>query len=74
MIFAVAGLPSPVDNTVIGGVTADSPAERAGLKPGDAILAINGHETKTWEEVADLISTSKGEPVDTGSQAGRQEP
>jgi len=63
LIFAVSGLPKPVDNSVIGGVTVGSPAERAGLKAGDTITAINGRKTATWEEVADLIATSKGEPV-----------
>jgi regulator of sigma E protease len=64
LVFAIAGLPTPVDNTLIGGVNANSPAEKAGLKAGDTILAINGQATKTWEEVADLISGSKGEPVE----------
>ncbi|NTV14087.1 MAG: RIP metalloprotease RseP [Desulfobulbaceae bacterium] len=63
LIFAINGLPKPVDNSVIGAVTAGSPAERAGLKTGDIIVAINGQKTATWEEVAELISTSKGEPV-----------
>lgn len=63
MIFAVAGLPTPVDNTVIGAVNADSPAQLAGLKAGDRIMAINGRETGKWLEVADLISNSDGKPV-----------
>jgi regulator of sigma E protease len=63
LIFAIAGLPTPVDNTVIGAVAADSPARQAGLKEGDRILAINGQETNTWLEVADLIAGSAGEPV-----------
>jgi regulator of sigma E protease len=63
MIFAIAGLPTPVDNTVIGAVSADSPAQRAGLEAGDMILSINGHETVKWQEVSNLISSSAGEPV-----------
>jgi regulator of sigma E protease len=63
LLFAFVGLPTPVDSSVIGGVGADSPAARAGLKPGDTILSIDGRETATWEEVAELISASKGKEV-----------
>jgi regulator of sigma E protease len=64
MIFATVGLPIPVDNTLIGAVTAGSPAEEAGLKAGDRIISINGRETYEWLEVADLIANSKGELVE----------
>jgi regulator of sigma E protease len=63
MIFAIAGLPTPIDNTIIGAVAVDSPAQRAGLETGDMIISINGHVTVKWLEVADLISRSGGEPV-----------
>lgn len=64
MIFAIAGLPTPVDNTVIGAVSADSPAAHAGLEIGDRIISINGRETDKWLEVADSIANSNGEPVE----------
>ncbi|MBU0480678.1 MAG: RIP metalloprotease RseP [Proteobacteria bacterium] len=63
MIFAIAGLPTPVDNTVIGGITAESPASRAGIEPGDRILSLNDQDTMSWTDVSDIISHSKGEPV-----------
>ena len=63
MIFAVAGLPTPVDNTVISGVANDSPAQRAGLKADDIILSINDTETMKWMDVAKLISESEGNEV-----------
>lgn len=43
---AVGGL----DNT-IGYVDPDSPAYAAGLRPGQRILAVNGEQTPTWNEV-----------------------
>jgi len=64
MIFSIAGLPTPVDNTVIGGVLADSPAKKIGLQAEDVILSINGKETIKWMDVSDLISASNGEPVE----------
>ncbi len=63
MIYAVAGLPHPVDNTVVGNVTEESAAAAAGLKPGDVILSINGQPTVHWEEVSGLIADSGGKPV-----------
>lgn len=63
MIFAIAGLPTPVDNTVIGTISTDSPAQQAGLEAGDIILSIDGKKTNKWLEVADLISNSDGKSV-----------
>ena len=36
---------------VIGTVEPGSPAERAGLQPGDRILAIDGRQTPTWDSL-----------------------
>jgi regulator of sigma E protease len=35
---------------VVGIVTAGSPAERADIKPGDLIVAVNDRSVKTWED------------------------
>ena len=42
-------------------VQAGSPAEAAGLRAGDTIVAINGTKTGTWEKVAREISSYEGE-------------
>ncbi|WP_028585153.1 RIP metalloprotease RseP [Desulfogranum mediterraneum] len=64
MIFAVTGLPEAIDTTVIGEVAADSAAQQAGIESGDEILAINGVETTSWQEVSGMIRESGGEPVE----------
>ena len=62
-IVLVAGLPSAVDTTSIGDVSPDAPAAEAGLQAGDTILAIDGTETKRWEDVSLLIKNSDGREV-----------
>ncbi len=53
----------PAIKPVIGRVIKGSPAEKAGLKPGDVILRINGRDITRWEQVVELIGNSKGKPV-----------
>jgi len=43
----------------VGQVVAHSPAEQAGLKPGDVILKVNNTQVNTWEELAKAIQTNK---------------
>lgn len=63
MMFLFAGIPEPVDSTIIGEVSADSVAEEAGLQAGDMILSINGQETISWIQVSDYIKESQGEAI-----------
>lgn len=36
---------------VVGKVLPDSPAERAGIRPGDVIVSVAGSEVETWEQL-----------------------
>ncbi|MFP3982398.1 MAG: RIP metalloprotease RseP [Desulfurivibrionaceae bacterium] len=58
-----AGIPTPVDTTIIGQVSPDSPAREAGLQTGDRILAINNQEIATWEDISEAISNSGGQEI-----------
>jgi len=62
-IFAIMGISQPVKEARIGGVTINSPAEKAGLAANDLILNINGSEVREWNDVAHLIKLSEGNPV-----------
>jgi regulator of sigma E protease len=48
---------------VIGAVTADSPAARSDLQPGDRILTIAGRTVDTWEDVFIAVGTRPNREV-----------
>lgn len=50
----------PVIAPVIDQVMANGAAERAGLKTGDRIIAIDGEEISTWEDVVDRVRANPG--------------
>lgn len=54
-------------------VVAGSPAEAAGLRAGDTIIAINGEKTGTWDKVVDEINSSKeGESLEITYRRGNE--
>ena len=47
----------------MGFVGEDSAAQKAGLQPGDKLLALNGDELTTWQALVDVIVESPGDSV-----------
>ncbi|MGE3180923.1 MAG: RIP metalloprotease, partial [Phycisphaerae bacterium] len=58
MSVFLIGLDMPVP--VVGSVLASSPADRAGLLPGDEIISINGHAVDSWRDVVMRESLANG--------------
>ncbi len=56
--FGVTALPSLIGNVIPGG-----PAAEAGLQRGDRILAIGEEPVGFWEQMADVIQRTEGQPV-----------
>lgn len=50
------GLPKDSRGVVVTDIDPDSPAEKAGLKRTDVIVAINNHPIGTWEELRLLVA------------------
>ena len=61
-IVYMAGVPSEASR-VVDRVDANSPAASAGLRPGDELVAINGENASSFEELSALIRSSKGRPI-----------
>src|SRR5206468_7820071 len=61
-----------IGQAVVGIVEAGSPADKAGLKPGDQIVSIDGKEHPDWQAVQNDIMTSPGRQVHmTINRAGK---
>jgi len=61
LVFMI-GIHVPISTryTRIGTVQEGSPADKAGIKPGQRVVSIDGATTTTWEEVWIKIMTSEG--------------
>ncbi len=60
-VFALVGYPAMapvVDEVAIG-----FPAEKAGLKPGDVVVSLNGKPVVSWPQLVEGVHQSGGQPV-----------
>jgi len=64
---------SRFDRPIVGAVEAGSPAERAGLEPGDEILAIDGEPVPSWEEAQYHILLRPDAPLSLRVRRGGEE-
>jgi regulator of sigma E protease len=64
---------SRFDRPIIGAVAADSPAEAAGLVPGDEILAIAGTAVHSWEEAQYNIVLRPGQALELRVRRGGED-
>jgi regulator of sigma E protease len=63
----------PVLSTRISGVEGGSPAELAGIRKGDRIIAIDGQTVDGWEELSAKIKESQGAPLNMQIQRDSQQ-
>src|SRR5713226_4664482 len=62
-IISMAGTESLVVRPMIGEVSPGRPAARAGLQPGDRIIAVNGERIDNWDDLRMAISMHAGTPL-----------
>jgi regulator of sigma E protease len=79
LIFMTQGLPVltpegiPRLTTVIDKLVPGGPAEKAGLLPGDKVIAINGQETNDWLKMTEIINARPEQQITlTVSRAGQR--
>ncbi len=68
--FAVFAGESQLPAAVVGDVLQDSPAIRAGIEPGDRVLAVNGESVRYWEELEHAVQDSIGHELKLRIQRG----
>jgi regulator of sigma E protease len=62
-VFALSGGPSSRPTAEVAAVQAGTPAAAAGLRPGDRVVAVDGHSVRTFSDLSHRIRASRGEPV-----------
>ncbi len=58
---------------VIGAVDPGRPASKAGLRPGDEILSVNGNTINTNTQVVSIVQQNKGKQIQLDVKRGNQE-
>jgi regulator of sigma E protease len=53
----------PFRPAVVGDVLDDKPAAKAGIQPGDTIVAVNGRAVQQWYEMVEVLKRSPGQQV-----------
>ena len=63
LIFLVSGIPTKTDRVIIEGITNDSPAQKAGISPGDIVISLNNEAVKSVDDFVEKMEKEKGKQV-----------
>jgi regulator of sigma E protease len=72
-VFAVRGVPTPLDGAEIGTVYANTPAAAAGFQAGDVIIELDGKTiARTPEQISSIAQDNSNQPIPAVVQRGDQ--
>ena len=71
IILCMVGVPTVT--TKIGEALKDRPAAKAGIQKGDVISAINNKPVYRWDQIAEGVAASKGQPLLLSVKRGAQQ-
>ncbi len=71
-VVAATGLPTITDQVRISEVFPGTPAERAGLQPGDLVVSMGGEPIRSTDGLRNITSRYLGEQVELEVQRGNQ--
>ena len=71
IVAFLSGGVANTNTTKLGTISADSPAQKAGLTSGMVIKKVNQHKVDNWNELATAISKSKADIKLTVTSAGK---
>jgi regulator of sigma E protease len=63
LIFSAVIFTAGTPSTVVANVGAGSPAEAAGILPGDRVLAIGGNPVTEWDEIPPAVVAATGDRI-----------
>ena len=69
-LLGTLGLPTPDGSARVGDLVAGMPAERAGLRPGDRILAVAGAPVERWNDLVAALQKRPGQAIDLAVARG----
>lgn len=73
VIVGVQGTPTEISPLYIGTVATDSPAESAGWLPGDKIVAVNGQQIESADQLISTINSQAGSEIQVTVARGTEE-
>lgn len=74
VVFSGLGVPTPAPGVArVGAVMAGYPAQRAGIRPGDVIVAVDGRQIPDWHALSLAIAGAHGHPVRLTVDRGRRQ-